>query len=39
MVWHRKRLHLPLLKQAILMASNDKNGGSLQRFERALTNR
>ncbi len=34
-----ERVNRPLLKQAILMASNEKNGGNLQRFERALANR
>jgi hypothetical protein len=34
-----QRVNRPLLRQAILMASNEKNGGSLQRFERALANR
>lgn len=34
-----ERVNRPLLKQAILMASNEKNGGKLQRFERALAKR
>lgn len=34
-----ERIQRPLLKDAILMASNEKNGGSLKRFERALANR
>jgi hypothetical protein len=34
-----EHVNRPLLKQAILMASNEKNGGKLQRFERALAKR
>jgi len=34
-----ERIERPLLKEAILMASNEKNGGNLKRFERALANR
>lgn len=34
-----ERIQRPLLKEAILMASNEKNGGNLKRFERALANR
>lgn len=34
-----EHVNRPLLKQAILMASNEKNGGNLQRFERALAKR